>query len=147
MELKINIDETMFKDVLEKELEAFSKEELHMILSECIKHYFENSDALKMLFLEEETRDDYWTHEKIVTGYKPTGLLKQIVATKFDYTEPFDECKEAIIGFVKNEENLKKLMKEMVADALSKAFVENVLYDSRIRDEIAYAAREAIMDH
>ena len=36
MEIKIEVDETKFKDVIEKELNAFSKEELHEIIRECI---------------------------------------------------------------------------------------------------------------
>ena len=47
MELKINIDETMFKEVIEKELNAFSKEELRDIIRDCIAEALKNNEIDK----------------------------------------------------------------------------------------------------
>lgn len=52
MELKINIDETMFKDVLEKELKAFSSEELHKIIRECIIEALKTDGSIRNLFIK-----------------------------------------------------------------------------------------------
>ena len=47
MELKIQIDETMFKDIIEKELAAFTKEELHEIIRGMIEESMRNYNLLR----------------------------------------------------------------------------------------------------
>lgn len=143
MKLEINVDETMFKDVLEKELKAFSEEELHEILKGCIVEFFKNNDNIKKMFLEEKY--DTWGYgsnqEKHFKGYEPTGLLKRIVEDKFDYTKPYDEVKKALIDYCKKDDTLKGIMKEMIAETFQKfftnAFWQNVDMRGSISQEIA----------
>lgn len=78
MKLEINVDETMFRDVLEKQLEAFDEKELHEILRGCIVEFFKSNDNIKKIFLEEKYST--WGYdsnqERNFEGYEPTGLLK-----------------------------------------------------------------------
>lgn len=141
MKLEINVDETMFKDVLEKELSAFSQEELHEILKGCIIEFFNNDDSIKKMFLQEKT--SYWGNS---TDYEPTGLLKDIVRNKFDYNEPYEEVKEKILEFCKKEGVMKSLLKEMIADSFTNMFTGSIFFNGDFRSNIANVIREVIYD-
>ena len=141
MKLEINVDETMFKDVLEKELNAFSQEELHEILKGCIIEFFNNDDSIKKMFLQEKT--SYWGNS---TDYEPTGLLKDIVRNKFDYNEPYEEVKEKILEFCKKEGVMKSLLKEMIVDSFTNIFTGSIFFNGDFRSNIANVIREVIYD-
>ena len=141
MKLEINVDETMFKDVLEKELNAFSQEELHEILKGCIIEFFNNDDSIKKMFLQEKT--SYWGNS---TDYEPTGLLKDIVRNKFDYNEPYEEVKEKILEFCKKEDVMKSLLKEMIVDSFTNIFTGSIFFNGDFRSNIANVIREVIYD-
>ena len=141
MKLEINVDETMFKDVLEKELNAFSQEELHEILKGCIIEFFNKNDNIKKMFLQEKT--NYWGNSNS-TDYEPTGLLKDIVKNKFDYNEPYEEVKEKILEFCKKEDVMKSLLKEMIVDSFTNMFTGSIFYNSDFRGNIANVVREVI---
>ncbi len=127
MKLEINVDETMFKDVMEKELKAFSEEELHEILKGCIVEFFKNNDDIKKLFLLEKT--SYWGGQSHFEGYEPTGLLKRIVQDNFKYDEPFKEVENALTDYCKKDDTLKNILKEMIAEAFQR-FFENTFWQS-----------------
>ena len=58
MELKIEIDETKFKDIIEKELNAFSQEELHDLLKQMIIEYMKNhQEEVMNLFIRKKIQD------------------------------------------------------------------------------------------
>ena len=57
MEIKINIDESKFQEVLEKELGAFTQEELHSIMKDAIREYLNKEEVLKNLINQKETNN------------------------------------------------------------------------------------------
>ena len=144
MKLEINVDETMFKDVLEKELKAFSEKELHDILRGCIIEFFNNNDNIKNMFLEEKT--NYWGGENHVVGYEPSGLLKRIVRDNFDYDEPYKEVRETLIEYCKKDGTLKNIIKEMIADAFKSAFTGQLMYNCDVRSTVSQMVYETIMN-
>ena len=146
MKLEINVDETMFKDVLEKELKAFSEEELHEILKGCIVEFFKNNDNIKKMFLEEKYDTYGWgsSSEKRFKGYEPTGLLNRIVQNQFDYQEPYEEVKASLLEFCKKDDNLKDIMKGMIADAFQNFFTSCIWGNMDMRTSIANIVREEI---
>ena len=81
MEIKINIDESKFQEVLEKELGAFTQEELHSIMRDAIKEYLNKEEVLVKLINQQET--DRWgsivrgtsTLEKFVNNVVPGGII------------------------------------------------------------------------
>lgn len=139
MKLEINVDETMFKDVLEKELKAFSEEELHEIVKGCIVEFFKNNDNIKKMFLEEKY--ETWGYgsnaEKHFKGYEPTGLLRQIVAKKFDYDEPYEEVRKSLLEFCAKEDTLKNILKEMISETFINFFANQVMNNGQLRSSIA----------
>ena len=140
MKLEINVDETMFKDILEKELEAFSKEELHEILKSCIIEFFNNNDNIKKMFLEE--KKNFWGEQQ---GYEPTGLLNSIVRDNFKCDEPFKEIESALVEYCKKDDTLKKILKEMIAETFKKYFTNTFWNDPDARVPIAQEVYSVIM--
>ena len=113
MELKINIDETMFKEVIEKELNAFSKEELHDIIRDCIAEALKNNEVLKKLFIQ----TDYNRYGNLEQG--PTPLVKE-AAKNINLYPAFYGIQETMINELKNNYSdlLQKVMLQTIADGL-----------------------------
>lgn len=140
MKLEINVDETMFKDILEKELKAFSKEELHEILRGCIVEFFNNNDNIKKMFLEE--KKDYWGDPK---GYAPTSLLNDIVRNNFKYDEPFKEVEGVLVEYCKKDDTLRDILKEMIAETFQRYFTNTFWNSPDMRASIAQEVSNVIM--
>ena len=140
MKLEINVDETMFKDVLEKQLEAFSEEELHDILRSCIVEFFKSDDNIKKMFLEEKR--NYWGDHQ---GYEPTSLLNDIVRNNFKYDEPFKEIEGVLIEYCKKDDTLKGILKEMFAETFQRYFTNTFWNSPDMRVQISQEVSNVIM--
>jgi len=113
MEIKINVDETMFKDIIDKELKAFSKEELHEIARECIIEVFRNDKNIVRLFLD--TSD--WSGRD-----RPSYLLMS-AANKIDLSPAFKEIQEDMIATLKN--NYKEVLEHAMLRAIRANFASS----------------------
>ena len=113
MEIKINVDETMFKDIIDKELKAFSKEELHEIARECIIEVFRNDKKIVRLFLD--TSD--WSGRD-----RPSYLLMS-AANKIDLSPAFKEIQEDMIATLKN--NHKEVLEHAMLRAIRANFASS----------------------
>lgn len=113
MEIKINVDETKFKDVIENELNAFSKEELHEIIRECIVEALHNDDDLKSLFITKETNSYY-------SSTKPSEVIIQ-AAKSIDLSPAYKEIQDKMITTLKENyhELLEKVMLSMIINGLT----------------------------
>ena len=114
MELKIDIDETKFKEVIEKELGAFSSEELHQIIRECIVESLHNDNSLKNLFITKKINS--WGTET----EEPSEVL--ITAAKnIDLSPAYEEIQTMMIDTLKNnhQDLLEKVMLSMIIKGLS----------------------------
>ena len=112
MEIKINVDETRFKDVLENELNAFSKEELHEIIRECIVEALHNDNNLKKIFIEEG--DSFYRKSK------PSEVMIQ-AAKSIDLSPAYKEIQDKMINTLKENyhELLEKVMLSMIVNGLA----------------------------
>lgn len=111
MELKINIDESMFKDVLEKELNAFSSEELHEIIRGCIVEALKTDGALKSLFIKPK-RYSYESDEASQVLFE--------AAKKIDLSPAYEEIQNMMIAELKANysELLQKIMMKTMVNGL-----------------------------
>ena len=136
MELKINIDETMFKDVLEKELKAFSSEELHEIIRECIVEALKTDGSLKNLFIKPK-RYSYDSDE-------PTQVLIE-AAKNINLSPAYNEIQEMMIEELKTNYNkiLQKIMLKTMVDGLCSDWNFRSNLSSAI-DEIVYQRLNSI---
>ena len=115
MEIKINVDEVKFKDVIEKELNAFSKEELHEIIRECIIESLHNDKTLKDLFVVE--KKDYWGHS---LGIDPSNVMIE-AARSIDLSPAYTEIKDKMIETLKTDYRsiLEKAMLGLILNGIS----------------------------
>lgn len=113
MNITIQIDETQFKDILDKELKDMPKEQLQEIIKQAFTQFFiTNPKAVQGLFFNENPY-----------GYKkePTPLLKSIIDNiNFD-----EECDE-ILTVLKDEfkGNAREIIESVMLKAMAKVFFD-----------------------
>ena len=115
MEIKINVDETMFKDVLENELKAFSKEELHEIVRECIVVALHDNVMLRNIFITPEK--DYWGNYQYT---KPSEVMIE-AARSIDLSPAYTEIKDKMITTLKEDYHgvLERAMSGLIIDGIA----------------------------
>lgn len=130
MELKINIDETMFKDVLEKELKAFSSEELHEIIRECIVEALKTDGTLKGLFVKPKMYS--------YSSDEPTQVLFE-AAKNIDLSPAYEEIQSLMITELKT--NYSKLLQNI----MMKTMVDGLCSDWGFRSNLESAVNEILI--
>lgn len=134
MELKINIDETMFKEVIEKELNAFSKEELHDIIRDCIAEALKNNEVLKKLFI----RTDYNRYGNL--EQEPTPLVIE-AARNINLYPAFYDIQETMVNELKN--NYSELLQKVMLQTM----VDGLFYGSNFKDNLEEAMINILTKH
>ena len=129
MEIKINIDESKFQEVLEKELGAFTQEELHSIIKDAIREYLNKEEVLKNLINRQET--DCWGC--VVKG---TSTMEKFV-NNVDLSDVFAESKEKIKQIISDDETLKKAAVEILANLFKDRFMTAFTQDYRFLEALS----------
>lgn len=132
MEIKIEIGEDRFKDVIERELNAFSKEELHEIVRECIIDSLKNSPSLKKLFVVES--GSYYTEDR------PSMVMIQ-AAQSIDLSPAYKEIQERMIGILKTDYH--KLLENVMIGMIKDGFLNDEDFKKRLAHELEWI----IMSH
>ena len=127
MELKINIDETMFKDVIEKELNAFSKEELHEIIRECIAEALKTNGSFKSLFIKPK-RYSYDLDE-------PSQVLIE-AAKSINLSSAYEEIQEMMITELKT--NYTKLLQNVMLQVMINGLCDNWAFRQNLEDVMTH---------
>lgn len=134
MEIKINIDESKFQEVLEKELGAFTQEELHSIMKDALKEYFSKEEVLKNIVNQREI--DRWGC--VVKG---TSAMEKFVSN-VDLSDVFAEPKEKIKQIISENDTLKKAAVEILAnmfkDRFMTAFTQDYKFIEALSNRVAY---------
>lgn len=129
MEIKINIDESKFQEVLEKELGVFTQEELHSIIKDAIREYLNKEDVLKNLIDRQET--DYWGNP-----VKGTSTMEKFV-NNVDLSDVLAEPKEKIKQIISDDETLKKAAVEILVNLFKDRFMTAFTQDYRFLDTLS----------
>ena len=115
MNLTIQIDETQFKEILDKELKDLPKEQLQDIIKQAFTQFFiTNPKAVEELFFTEES---YGFNKR----KEPTRLLRSIIGNiSFD-----EECDE-ILTALKDEfkGNAREIIESVLLKAMAKVFFD-----------------------
>ena len=134
MEVKININESKLQEILEKELGAFTQEELHRIMKEALKEYFSKEEVLKNIVNQREI--DRWGC--VVKG---TSAMEKFVSN-VDLSDVFAEPKEKIKQIISENETLKKAAVEILAnmfkDRFMTAFTQDYKFIEALSNRVAY---------
>lgn len=123
MEVKIVVDETKFKEILENELKAFSKEELHEIIRECIIDTFKNPEFIENIFIHK----DYWGNPS------PSGLLENAVKN-IDLSPSFKELADSMSEYLK--ENHKKVLENVMMKYMIDGIGRNEYFNNAISETV-----------
>lgn len=129
--LTINIDDTSkFKDIIENELTAFSKEEIHEIVRDIIKKVLEEDECIRKLFLVE--RRTYYNSTNVY--YEPSTLLE--TAAKSIKLDPvMDEISNKACEYLR--ENYKDILIKVITERMINSFIHgNSGLDSKIQQEL-----------
>lgn len=129
MEIKINIDESKFQEVLEKELGAFTQEELHSIIKDAIREYLNKEEVLKNLINQQET--DY-----LGCVIKGTSTMEKFI-NNVDLSDVFAEPKEKIKQIISDDETLKKAAMEILANLFKDRFMTAFTQDYKFLDVLS----------
>lgn len=129
MEIKINIDESKFQEVLEKELGAFTQEELHEILGQAMKEYLNKEDVIKAYLEKNEV--DRWGSP--VRGSSTMDKLIQNV----DLNDVLAEPKEKIKKIISENSTLKNVAIELLANMFKDRFKSAFINDYQFMEELA----------
>lgn len=133
MEIKINIDESKFQEVLEKELGAFTQEELHSIMRDAIREYLNKEEVLNDLINKNET--DRWG-----CAVRGTSTMEKFV-NNVDLSDVFAEPKEKIKRIISDDETMKKAAVEILAnmfkDRFMSAFTQDYNFLNQLADRVA----------
>ena len=134
MEIKININETKLQEILEKELGAFTQEELHSIMKDALKEYFSKEEVLKNIVNQREI--DRWGC--VVKG---TSAMEKFVSN-VDLSDVFAEPKEKIKQIISENETLKRAAVEILAnmfkDRFMTAFTQDYKFIEALSNRVAY---------
>ena len=134
MEIKININESKLQEILEKELGAFTQEELHSIIKDAIREYLNKEEVLKNLINRQET--DRWGC--VVKG---TSAMEKFVSN-VDLSDVFAEPKEKIKQIISENETLKRAAVEILAnmfkDRFMTAFTQDYKFIEALCNRVAY---------
>ena len=127
MQVSINVDETMFKDVIEKELYSFPKERISELIEACIKEYLCSNDykAIERLF---------FASGNVYSDYTLTSLAKDII-TKADTTKKTQEIVDFCMEILKNKK--EELLYTCISDFLLSSIVNSNVFNNAIYHTIS----------
>ena len=111
MELKINVDETKFGELINDELSNFTKEEIHEICRDGLVKIMSNQESLQDILPKES---DYWGNKIGVDK-----LLNE-AAKKIDLSPVFAEFEKNAREYVENH------YKDIIMDVMANVFVKGL---------------------
>ena len=128
MEIKIEVGEEKFRDVLEKELAAFTKEELHEICRKALIQQMADPAVFQGLFVGK----DEWRY------YSANDVLKDAART-INFDDTFKELQDGITSYIKEHhlEILHKVAVDMFIEGLSSNVFDNNHFRSALREELS----------
>ena len=108
MKLEINLDETRFKDLVEKELGTFTDAEIHDILGKAISQYVMDNEVIRKLFYSK--KKDYYGRE--TEEIEPTSRLERLVH-ELDVENVLGDVKERIQKVLSEDDIVRKLTESL----------------------------------
>lgn len=116
MDITIKIDdESRFKDIIENELGALTKEELHGAILEAVKKYFSDEKNVKSLFYNEET--DRWGSKKTVK----TEFFNRLIPDASVNEEEINMLRNKFEEILKNDKTVIGIIKETWLEMFSQS--------------------------
>lgn len=128
MNITINVDETQFKEILDKELKELPKEDLQEIIKQAFSQYILSSpEFVKNLFVKESPYS-YRT-------YDPTPLMENIVKG-IDFSK---ECEE-VVQALKNElvGNSREILEQLMLKTIARSMLDGMRDNGWLEEEFVH---------
>ena len=125
MEIKIEVSEEKFKDVLEKELKSYSEEELHDICKNCLVSLLSDVEKINELL---NKKDSYYSNDT-----KLEKLLYEAVK-KIDFTQTYKDIQDAMINYIKD--NQKELLTKLILEVFINGLSQNIYNSPTFKDNL-----------
>ena len=129
MEIKINVDESMFKGVLEKELLALTPDQIKELVMECIQEFFRKDDYANVEnILVHGCKDTYaWGNERKLTAFAEK-LIEQL-----DFSGLQDVADKSV-EYLKD--NCNTLMQKIVMDMILKSLTNEYSFHRSVEEVV-----------
>ena len=121
MEIKIEVGEEKFRDVLEKELAAFTQEELHEICRKALIQQMSDPAVFDGLFID---KSDRWR------TYSANDILRDAAKT-INFDDTYKEIQDGIVSYIK--EHHMEILHEMAIGMFIEGLSKNVFYSDSFR--------------
>lgn len=127
MEIVLNIDNNKFEEVVQKELDAFSKDELKELCRQGILTCLSSPETFKQLFVNE---NGYY-------GNTANEILKESAKT-INFEQLFIEVQNKIIDYVRqnNKDIIKDIMIQIFMNGMNQYLYNNDNFRSQLSAEI-----------
>ena len=134
MQVIINVDESMFKDVIENELKAMPQESIQKIIHEAMETYLRDSEVIEKIFVETERGS--WNY----ITQRPSNVL-QNAAQNFDLSQNFKEVEELIIN------ELRTNYQKILIKALSNILLNNMFGSYNFTNQCQQVISQYVYEH
>lgn len=110
MQININVDETQFKELMDKSLAALPEEKLQEVVLEGFRTYLTNTNVLKELIMAK----DAWGYE-----IKPTQFFQEIML-RTTKTNKLNDLRDEMIEVIREnfDEIIHKAMAQIVCNGI-----------------------------
>jgi len=126
MELKIEVNDEMFKDVAEKSLNALKPEQVTEIMQQALLEYFRKDDykAVEGILVDAK-RSDYWNKE-------PSEFTKKIIEScdMSSLQEVVDKCIDQL------KDKYDTILMSILTDMLTSGFTNNYAFQESLKTAI-----------
>jgi len=140
MKIEINLDETRFKDLVEKELGTFTDAEIHDILGKAISQYVMDSEVIRRLFYSK--KKDYYGRE--TEEIEPTRRLENIVH-ELDVENVLSGVKERIQDVLNQDDIIKEMTEKLFYNFIA-GRLEDLLWKSGTLSTLIQCKANEIID-
>ena len=129
MNITINVDETQFKEILDRELKDLPKEDIQEIIKQALTQYImSNPELVKNLLIT--NRISRYSNE-----YTPTPIMEDIVKS-IDFSKECEEVAQAL----KNEliGNSRKVLEELMLKSIARSMLEGMKNNGWLEEEFVH---------
>lgn len=129
MNITINVDETQFKEILDRELKDLPKEDLQEIIKQALTQYImSNPELVKNLLIT--NRISRYSNE-----YTPTPIMEDIVKS-IDFSKECEEVAQALKN--KLVGNSRKVLEELMLKSIARSMLEGMKNNGWLEEEFVH---------
>ena len=141
MEIKINLDESRFKGLVDEELGKFTDKEIHRILAKALEQYVVDEGIIGQLFFRKKT--DYWGKE--TGGFEPTPRLERLVG-ELNVSDVLEDIKAKAADILKEDDTVRGLLESVFYRMLSNRVSELMWDNGALESLIATRVNQTLDD-